>query len=194
MSATESTIQNVKPVKKSIPDNKPTESALVIALRKALAKAEKAKPAKVFDEAAFRKDMAKHGLPAQFIENATRESAKKWNAEHGDAGQAVCRDLLAIISPALGGLDTVAEVSRDMAKEEREKGKVTATAKEFRDALSGEKDARADLLPIAEKAADLRKEGKAWSEIETALKLSENTRQALYMVSQEFTDLFPVKK
>jgi len=190
---------NASPVAPKVNKGKPTPAAptvspLVAALTKALAQAEKAKPAKVFDEQAFRKDLAKHGLPAAFIESATKESAKKWASEHGDNGEAQTRALLSIIAPSLGGLDSIATVSAKMAKEEKEKGKVVATAKEFKDALTGEKDARAELRTIAEKAADMRKGGKAWSEIETALKLSENTRQALYMASQDFPELFPVAK
>jgi len=90
----------------------------------------------------------------------------------------------------LGELKDLSKGIRRAASE----GKLQATTKEFKDALSGEPGARADLLPVAEKAAAMRKDGKAWSEIGNELNLSESTRQALYMASAEFTDLFPVKK
>lgn len=134
---TMSTVNDSATVAKSAKSEKkapaPTVSPLVLALQKALAKAEKAKPAKVFDEEGFRKDMAKHGLPASFIDNATRESKKKWEAEHGDAGEQVCRDLLAILSPALGGIDTVATVAGKMAKESELAGKVRFTLSDLQE-------------------------------------------------------------
>lgn len=152
---------SVKSSAKPAPAGKgtPTVSPLVLALTRALAKAEKAKPAKVFDEAAFRKDMAKHGLPAAFIENATRESAKKWAAEHGDAGEAVCRELLAIVAPALGGLDSLADVAGRMAKEAREAGKVKFTLSEL------EEETKEGCADFVKRCAKLWDEGKQTTEI-----------------------------
>jgi orotate phosphoribosyltransferase-like protein len=58
--------------------------------------------------------------------------------------------------------------------------------------LSGESEARAELQSLADKASDLRKEGKAWSEVAEMLNLSPSTQSALYLVSKEFPDVFPV--
>jgi len=109
----------------------PIVSPLVAALTKALANASKAKPAKVFDEAAFRKDMAKHGLPSAFIESATVESKRKWEKEHGSNGEQITRDLLKTLAPSLGGIESLASVAGSMAKEAREAGKVKFTLSEL---------------------------------------------------------------
>jgi hypothetical protein len=164
MSTESATVSAPKSSAKPATKGAPTESALVVALRKALAKAEKAKPAKVFDEAAFRKDMAKHGLPASFIDNATRESAKKWNAEHGDAGEQAARELLYVISPALGGIETLADVAGKMAKEEELSGKVRFTLTEL------EEEKKEGVAEFVKKASALWDAGKQTTEICEELK------------------------
>ena len=188
MSATESaTVQPIQaPAKKSATENKPTESALVIALRKALAKAEKAKPAKVFDEDAFRKDMAKHGLPASFIENATRESAKKWNAEHGDAGEQVARELLAIVAPALGGISALADVVGKVAKEIELAGKVRFTLSDL------QKEELPGVAEFVKKASGMWDAGKQTTEICEELKFY--SYQTLFSFIKASPDIFAPRK
>lgn len=150
-------------------------------------------PAPTFDPAPLRAAFEAAQLPEKFIENALRESEKKFVATHGDTGERIARTVLADIAESLGGIEELALLAGRMAKTARAEGKVNATASEWKAALEGEKDARAELQTLADKASDLRKDGKAWSEVAEALNLSPAAQSALYLVSKEFTDLFPAK-
>lgn len=151
-------------------------------------------PAPVFDPTPLRAAFEASQLPEKFIENALRESEKKFVATHGDNGERLARIILADIAESLGGIEELGTIAGRMAKEARTEGKVNVTASEWKDACNGEgEDFTEENQTLVEKASDLRKAGKAWSEIEEALNLSPSSRSALYLVSKEFTDLFPIK-
>ena len=151
-------------------------------------------PAPTFDPAPLRAAFEAANLPDKFVENALRESEKKFIATHGDNGERLARTVIAEIAESLGGLDEFARIAGRMASEARAAGKVNVTASEWRAAAEGSKEAKSEHVTLLEKASDLRKEGKAWSEVEEMLGLSPSARSQLYLVAREFTDLFPAKE
>jgi len=136
--------------------------------------------------------------PLEYAKRIMEEA--KENADPAEANRRAMLKLLQdgylsiVKAHELGELKDLSKGIRRAASEAASEGKVSATANEFRAALSGEKGSREELLEIAENAAKLRelKDSKRapWSEIETTLNLTENTRAALYNVSKEFPDLF----
>jgi hypothetical protein len=127
--------------------------------------------------------------------------------EHGDGETANRKAVFKLIQS--GYMDTVAKFqlgdSRDVLKGIRETvkanesaGKVSATESEFIATAEGAKGARADLLPLWEKAAELREsnDGKRtpWSEIRDSLNLTDGARIALYNAARKFPELFTEHK
>jgi hypothetical protein len=176
-------------------------SANIKALVSALALASKAvkalPPAPSFDHAARLAIMlsAFEGMPdaEKKARNATDRLKEQFDAAHGDSSERITRTVLAELAESLGGIETLATVAGRMAKESRSAGKVNATATQWRAALTEEEGFDKSLQGLAEKASDMRKAGKAWSEVEESLSLSPAARSQLYLVAKEFTDLFPAK-
>lgn len=183
---------------KSSPVVKIAPSASVKAVLTALSNASKVvkelPPAPAFDASALRLAFSAMQLPEQFIDSAIRESEKKHIATHGDNSERLAKVVLGEIADSLGGLEEFARLASRLASDARAAGKIAITASQFRAALDGDEGASEGHRKVAENASDLRKSGKAWSEIEGALNLSPSTRSALYIISSEYTDLFPVKK
>ncbi len=125
--------------------------------------------------------------------NACDRLSEQFTKAHGDTSDRFAKTVLAVIADSLGGIEELAKVARDMASEARSAGKLSITGSEFEKALKGEKDARADVQTIVDKASDMRKQEKPapWSEIEEKLNLSPSTRQALYVLSPKYPELFP---
>jgi hypothetical protein len=172
-------------------------SANIKALVSALALAAKAvkalPPAPTFDAAPLRVAFEAAQLPEKFIAAALAESEKKFIATHGDTSERIARTVLAELAESLGGIEELSTIAGRMAKESRSAGKVNATATQWRAALTEEEGFDKALQGLAEKASDMRKAGKAWSEVEESLNLSPAARSQLYLVAKEFTDLFPAK-
>ena len=143
-------------------------------------------PAPTFDPAPLRAALVASQLPEKFIENALRESEAKFIATHGDTSERIARTVLAEIAPALGGLDSLASLTRAMRAEEVAQNSVKFTRGELDD-KENEK-ARAFVA----KAAKLYKEGKQVSEIQKELNFY--SYQTLYGFVKENTDLFPSRQ
>jgi hypothetical protein len=151
-------------------------------------------PAPTFDPAPIRAALEAANLPEKFVENALRESEKKFISTHGDNAERLARTVIQDIAESLGGLDEFARIAGRMASEARKEGKVNVTGAEWRAAAEGNKEAKPEHVTLLEKASDLRKDGKPWSEVQTLLGLSDAARSQLYTVAKEFSDLFPVKE
>jgi hypothetical protein len=151
-------------------------------------------PAPTFDPAPIRAAFEAANLPTKFIDSALAESERKFIATHGDNGERIARSVIQDIAESLGGLDEFARIAGRMASEARKEGKVNVTGAEWRAAAEGDKEAKPEHVSLLEKASDLRKDGKPWSEIQTLLGLSDAARSQLYTVARDYSDLFPVKE
>ncbi len=125
--------------------------------------------------------------------NACDRLKEQFTAANGDSSERYARTVIATIAESLGGLDDFARVASNMASKARSEGKINVTKGEFEKAFKGDKEARADVLSLIDKASDMRKEAKpqAWSKIAEALNLSPATQQTLYLLSSDYPELFP---
>lgn len=120
---------------------------------------------------------------------------KKHAETYGDADRQALKLAIAHLINSFGA-ESVSVLSRNLASELRNSGKVTFTGSQFNAALTGkpeegEKVVNAEVKKVIDAARKLRQEGKGWSEVQAILNLSDSTRSALYMCAKDRPDFQP---
>jgi len=64
-------------------------------------------------------------------------------------------------------------------------GKLSVTGSQWIAAIHGKDDAEKDVVALVSKVKTLRQNAKAWSEVQTALNLTDASRQQLYMIVKD---------
>jgi hypothetical protein len=151
-------------------------------------------PAPSFDitkAIAYFRDVEGQSEPAAKVSASARKA--KFDAEHGDGESIALQTVFNCLAEGVtDGLEGMSPIMSRLATAARAAGKVNVTAAQWSAALDGkpEEPAHKELL---EKARTLRGEGVAWSEIGERLKLSEATRQQLYIVCKALPEAVRVK-
>jgi hypothetical protein len=173
---------------------KPAAHPVIAALASASNAVKNLPAAPTFNGDALHKSFLDAGLPEDFAKRAVEESKRKFEAIHGNTGEAVARAVIHSIADSLGGLEEFARLASRLASDARAAGKVTVTGKDWEACAKEGKEAKPEHKTLFAKARELYREGKAWSEIETVLNLAPASRQQLYLVARETPALFPARK
>lgn len=143
-------------------------------------------PAPSFDANGIIAEFKKLGLPEKFIDSAVAELKAKHEETHGNNLEKFARIVLAEISPALGGIDSLASVCKAMKNEELEANSIKFTKGELND----KENAKAQNF--IKQVQVLYKAGKQVSEIQKEVKFY--SYQTLYQFVKENENLFPARK
>jgi hypothetical protein len=160
--------------------------AIISALANATKAVRELPPTPTFNPAPIREALKSAGLDEKEVSQAVDFAAKKHADKYGDteslAIQAVFNSLASGVE---GGFETLSPIMSRMATAARSAGKLSVTGSQWLSAIHGKEDAEKEHIALVAKVKALRQGGKAWSEVQNTLNLSDASRQQLYMIAKD---------
>jgi hypothetical protein len=160
---------------------------IIAALASAVKSVKELPPTPTFDRAKSEQTLKDcTGLDGKDLAAMVDFAAKKHSDKYGDTETLAIQAVFnALASGIEGGFETLSPIMSRLATAARSAGKLSVTGSQWVSAIHGKDDAEKDVVALVAKVKTLRQGAKAWSEVQSALNLTDASRQQLYMIVKD---------
>jgi hypothetical protein len=159
---------------------------IITALAVALKSVKELPPTPTLNPAPIPEALKAAGLDEKEVTQAVDFAAKKHADKYGDTETLAIQAVFnAMASGIEGGFETLSPIMSRLATAARSAGKLSVTGSQWMSTIHGKDDAEEKVVSLVSKVKTLRQSAKAWSEVQSALNLTDASRQQLYMIVKD---------